>query len=107
LVALISGMLTTGAIWVVRVAPTYETAAADPDADFAGGLQIEVVFRANATASEIQSGLRKASAIVVSGPTPRGVYRLRLAPGVDADAAREQLRGAGHGVATFAEPARG
>ena len=27
LVAVISGMLTTGAIWVVRVAPTYETAA--------------------------------------------------------------------------------
>jgi len=107
LVALISGMMTTGAIWVVRVAPTYETAAAAPDAAFAGGPQLEVVFRADATASAIQSTLLEAGAIVVSGPTERGVYRLRLAPGVDVEAAREQLRGAGRGVATFAEPARG
>src|SRR5437867_1258557 len=44
LVAVISGMLTTGAIWVVRVAPTYETAAVSAGPD-AGGPGLEVVFR--------------------------------------------------------------
>ena len=50
LVAVISGMLTTGAIWVVRVAPTYETAAVSARARRRGGPGLEVVFRKDASA---------------------------------------------------------
>jgi hypothetical protein len=103
LVAVISGMLTTGAIWVVRVAPTYETAAvgAGPEG---GGAVLQVVFRQDASADEIRAQLREIGATVVSGPTQLGVYRLRLAPGTDSSAAIGRLRGKGRGVAAFAEP---
>jgi hypothetical protein len=124
LVAVISGMLTTGAIWVVRVAPTYGTAAAAPpygtvaatptyptaaagSAVDAGGPGLQVVFRHDATANEIESRLREVGATVVSGPTQLGVYRLRLAPGADVSAAIGRLRGGGRGVAAFVEPSRG
>jgi len=107
LVAVISGMLTTGAIWVVRVAPTYETAAAAPPAVDAGGAEIDVVFQNHASADELRSTLREVGATVVSGPSQLGVYRLRLAPGADLNAAIGRLRGEGRGVAAFAEPSRG
>jgi anti-sigma factor RsiW len=106
LVAVISGMLTTGAIWVVRVAPTYETAAVSAG-PAAAGAALQVVFRQDASANEIRAQLREIGASVVSGPTQLGVYRLRLAPGTDASAAIDRLRGKGHGVASFAEPSRG
>jgi hypothetical protein len=48
LVAVISGMLTTGAIWVVRVAPTYETASVAPVSAEGVGPSVEVVFRRDA-----------------------------------------------------------
>src|SRR5262249_25559666 len=83
LVAVISGMLTTGAIWVVRVAPTYETAAAGAVAPDPNGPGLDVVFRKDASADEIRSRLRDVGATVVSGPSQTGVYRLRLAPGGD------------------------
>ncbi len=108
LVAVVSGMLTTGAIWVVRVAPTYETAAAaGPAAGGSSGPRLEVVFREDASAEEIQARLREVGATVVSGPSQLGVYRLRLAPGADVSAAIGRLRGEGRGVAAFAEPSRG
>ncbi|TMA30932.1 MAG: hypothetical protein E6J87_16940 [Deltaproteobacteria bacterium] len=107
LVAVISGMLTTGAIWVVRVAPTYETAAAAPLAVDAGGAEIDVVFQNHVSADEIRSTLREVGANVVSGRSQLGVYRLRLAPGADLNAAIGRLRGEGRGVAAFAEAARG
>jgi hypothetical protein len=106
LVAVISGMLTTGAIWVVRVAPTYETAAVSAGPEGAGAA-LQVVFRQDASASEIRAQLREIGATVVSGPTQFGVYRLRLAPGTDLSAAIDRLRGKGRGVASFAEPSRG
>src|SRR5262245_29825497 len=106
LVAVISGMLTTGAIWVVRVAPTYETAAVYDDSA-ASGPELEVVFRKDANADEIRARLGDVGATVVSGPTQFGVYRLRLAPGADVSAAIGRLRQGGRGVAAFAEPARG
>ena len=56
---------------------------------------------------EIRSTLREVGANVVSGPSQLGVYRLRLAPGADLNAAIGRLRGEGRGVAAFAEPARG
>jgi fervidolysin-like protein len=106
LVAVVSGMLTTGAIWVVRVAPTYETAAVSAPAPDAGGPSLEVVFRKNASADEIRSRLRDVGATVTSGPTQLGVYRLRLAPDADMRAVIGRLRAEGRGVATYAEPAR-
>ena len=111
MVALLSGMLTTGVIWTVRVAPTYEvyeTASAAPVAAPVAtpdGVALEVVFRPDATAQEVVTSLRAVGASVVSGPTPRGVYRVRLAPGVTAEPALDELRGSG--VAIFAEPSRG
>lgn len=106
LVALVSGMLTTGAIWVVRVAPTYETAAVSAGSP-AAGPGLEVVFREDASAEQIRARLQEVGAIVVSGPTQFGVYRLRLAPGADASAAASRLREEGRGVAAFAEPRQG
>ena len=105
LVAVISGMLTTGAIWVVRVAPTYETAAVSAG-PAAAGPGLEVVFREDASAEEIRARLQEVGATVISGPTQFGVYRLRLAPGADVDAAASRLREEGRGVAAFAEPSR-
>ena len=106
LVAVMSGMLTTGAIWVVRVAPTYETAAVSTGPEMAGP-GLEVVFREDASAEKIRAQLREIGATVVSGPTQFGVYRLRLAPGADVSAAISRLRKEGRGVAEFAEPSRG
>jgi hypothetical protein len=106
LVAVISGTLTTGAIWIVREAPTYGTAAADASAISAAGPNLDVVFRPDATATEIRDALNQARASVISGPTQLGVYRLRLAPGSDLGAAIDTLRGEGRGVATSAEPSR-
>jgi anti-sigma factor RsiW len=107
LVAVISGMLTTGAIWVVRVAPTYETASVAPVSAEGVGPSVEVVFRRDASADDIRARLRDVGATVISGPTQLGVYRLRLAPGSDVSAAIGRLRQEGRGVATFAEPSRG
>ena len=107
LVAVISGMLTTGAIWVVRVAPTYDTASVAPVSAEGAGPSVEVVFRRDASADDIRSRLRDVGATVISGPTQLGVYRLRLAPGSDVSAAIGRLRQEGRGVATFAEPSRG
>ena len=106
LVAVISGMLTTGAIWVVRVAPTYETASVYDDSA-ASGPELEVVFRKDASAEQIRARLAQVGATVVSGPTQFGVYRLRLAPGADMSAAIRRLRQGGRGVAALVEPARG
>jgi anti-sigma factor RsiW len=103
LVAVISGMLTTGAIWVVRVAPTYETAAVSAGPEI-GGPGLEVVFKRDVSADKIRSELRALGATVVSGPTQFGVYRLRLAPGADVHAAIDRLRREGRGVAALAEP---
>ena len=106
LVAVISGTLTTGAIWIVREAPTYGTAAADASEMIAAGPNLEVVFRPEATLGQIQDALQRAGASVISGPTQFGVYRLRLAPGSDVSAAIGVLREDGRGVATTVEPPR-
>ena len=75
LVAVISGTLTTGAIWVVREAPTYGTAAADASATSAVGPNLEVMFHPDATMSEIQQALNRAGASLISGPSQSGTYR--------------------------------
>jgi hypothetical protein len=106
LVAVISGTLTTGAIWIVREAPTYGTAVADASAMGAAGPHLQVMFRDDATVSEIRAALGRVGASVVSGPTQSGVYLLRLAPGSDVGAAVGELREKGRAVATLAEPSR-
>ena len=107
LVAVISGTLTTGAIWIVKEAPTYGTAAEDTSAILAAGLHLQVMFRDDATVSEIRAALERAGASMVSGPTQSGVSLLRLAPGTDVGAAIGELRDEDRAVATLAEPARG
>ena len=106
LVALVSGMATIGVIWVAREVPAYEVAAGEPVTAFAGP-ELEVVFRPDATAAAIQQTLNDADASLVSGPTEQGVYRVRLNPGANVEAALKLLRGDGRGVAGFAEPKSG
>lgn len=103
LVAVVSGMMTVGVIWVAREAPepVYATATAGPTS--AAGVEVEIVFRPDVTAYRIGTDLRAAGASLSGGPDRMGVYRARLAPDADADASLELLRGAGHGVAKFAE----
>jgi hypothetical protein len=112
LVAMVSGMMTTGVIWAVRVAPAYETASAVSagfDGDSIGiydAQHLEIVFAEDATAGDIAEQLREVDASVVSGPTARGVYRVRLGRTIDADAALASLRGAADSVVAFAERSR-
>lgn len=105
LVAATSGMLTVGVIWVAREAPEpapiYATATAGPAS--ATGVEIEIVFRPDATAHRINSDLRAAGARLRSGPDGMGLYRASVPASGDVDEALELLRGAGHGVAKFAE----
>jgi len=103
MIALVSGMLTSGVIWTVRVVPAYESASAAPPEVSTGGPYLQVVFDEGATAAEMNERLRAVRGSVVSGPTPRGVYQVRLAPGSDVEAALDLLRGEARGVIAFAE----
>jgi hypothetical protein len=77
------------------------TALADGSA-----VQLDVVFRGDADAEHINTDLRALGAVVVSGPSPAGRYRIALPTGADASAAIAMLRAKGRGVASFAEPLR-
>ena len=88
---------------VYRVATEPERGAASPGA---GAEALDVVFRSDATAEQIQVALRGLGAQLTAGPTPLGRYRVALPPGADADAAAESLRATENGVASFAEPVR-
>ena len=88
---------------VYRVASEPERGAAAPAAD---AVALDVVFRSDATAEQIQVALRGLGAQLTAGPTPLGRYRVELPPGADADAAAESLRATENGVASFAEPVR-
>jgi hypothetical protein len=103
MVALVSGMLTTGVIWTVRVVPTYDTASVSTREISPEGPHLQVVFEDDATVAQMNERLRAAQATVVSGPTPRGVYRVRLVRGVEVVEALETLRGEERGVVAFAE----
>jgi hypothetical protein len=106
MVALVSGMLTTGVIWAARVVPAYEVDSALSSTFTHDAQHLEIVFEDDATAGEIGEQLRAVRASIVAGPTPRGVYRLRLAPGVEPEVALEQLRAGEQGVVASAEPSR-
>ncbi len=102
LVAVCSGMLTVGVIWIAREAPSYETAAAAPVSAAPPGVELEIAFRRDAEAGQIATDLRAVGVTLTSGPNELDVYRARLAPGADVEESLVRLSGAGHGVARFA-----
>ncbi len=86
--------------------PVYETASASTSAQEGatkGHATLEVVFREDANASQINQTLRALGARVTSGPSQLGVYRLELGADVDLTAAKKLLTEDRDGVATFAE----
>jgi hypothetical protein len=98
--ALLLAVGATTAIGISRwmsAEPTYQTAEVSGQA---GGLQ--VVFRPDASATEIAEALRRLGAQIVDGPSPLGVYRIELGSDASATEAAESL--SSEGVAIFAEP---
>jgi hypothetical protein len=97
--------------WLARdlagVDAIYRTAsgpAATAPAGATSSAQLDVVFRADASVDRINTNLRALGAVVVSGPSQAGRYRLALPAGSDAAAAAAMLRAEDTGVASFAEP---
>jgi len=82
--------------------PVYRTAAALGGRS-AHGSTLEVVFREEATAKQIQHALRALGARVVSGPNESGVMRVALPPESDADEVA-MLLAEEAGIALFAQP---
>jgi hypothetical protein len=83
--------------------PVYRTATALPEVS-AAGPALDVVFRKDASAGEIETKLRAIGGSVVAGPSALGVYRIALRPGADAASAAAALRAEAGGVASLAEP---
>jgi len=69
-------------------------------------VQLDVVFRGDADIERINTDLRALGAMVVSGPSQAGRYRIVVPAGSDTSAAIAMLRAEGRGVASFAEPLR-
>ena len=84
--------------------PVYQTASAPLPEVSAAGPALDVVFRKSASAGEIEQTLHGIGGSVVAGPSPLGVYRVALPPGVDAAGAAATLRAEAGGVAALAEP---
>jgi hypothetical protein len=84
--------------------PVYRTATAPLPEVSAAGPTLDVVFRKDASAGEIERTLRGIGGSVVAGPSSLGVYRVALRPGVDAAGAAAALRAEAGGVASLAEP---
>jgi hypothetical protein len=102
LLALGAGLwLGTAGLGPASTEPLYKTAA-EPGQPF--HIELDVLFRTEATAERINSSLRAIGGEIVAGPTRLGVYRVRLDRDSDAVAAAELLQAEGAGVATFAEP---
>lgn len=110
--ALLLGMGAAG--WFLNGAITPHTdaiyrTASDPGAiplTGASGIQLDVVFRSDAGIERINTALRALGAVVVSGPSQAGRYRVALPDRADASAAVAMLRAESSGVASFAEPLR-
>ncbi len=88
------------------VEESYRTAAAAREPTALGGVALDVVFRSEASAEQIQTLLRGLGATITAGPTELGRYRLVLPPGSDARAAAALLRAEESGIASYAEPVR-
>lgn len=92
--------------WLRSEDAVYRSASAPVEpAAGAGAAQIDVVFRGDAPIERINTHLRALGAVVVSGPSQSGRYRIALPAGSDAVAAATMLRAEDTGVASFAEPA--
>ena len=109
---LMLGMGAAGWFLNAAIAPhadaLYSTAS-DPGSAapaVASGVQLDVVFLGDAGIDRINTDLRALGAVVVSGPSPAGRYRIALPEGANASAAIAMLRAEGRGVASFAEPLR-
>jgi hypothetical protein len=83
--------------------PVYRTVTAQPEV-LEAGPTLDVVFRKDASAEQIERALREVGGSVVAGPSGLGVYRIALRPGADARGAAGSLRGDEGGVASLAEP---
>jgi hypothetical protein len=84
----------------------YRLASAAPASAPASGVELDVVFRSDAEVERINTTLRGLGAVVVSGPSQLGRYRIELPPGSEPSAAAALLRAEGAGVASYAEPVR-
>jgi len=84
--------------------PVYRTATAPLPEVSAAGPTLDVVFRKDAGAGQIETRLREIGGSVVAGPSALGVYRIALRPGADAAGAAAALRAETGGVASLAEP---
>jgi hypothetical protein len=84
----------------------YRTASAPPVEGAAAGPGLDLVFRKDASAGEIEAALRRIDGAVVGGPSPVGRFRVALRPGADAEAAAAALRAEADGVASLALPIR-
>jgi Putative zinc-finger len=94
--------------WVVRRSDdVYQTASgpADP-VGASNGVLLDVVFRTGISIERINTDLRALGAVMVSGPSEAGRYRVALPAGSNPAAAAAMLRAEATGVATFAEPVR-
>jgi anti-sigma factor RsiW len=96
--------LAAGALLRGAEPPSYFTASA-PAEGAAAGASLDVVFRSDVTAGEIEAALRAIGGSVVGGPTPRGVFQVALRPGADAAVAAAALGAEADGVASFVGPA--
>jgi hypothetical protein len=65
--------------------------------------RIDVVFRGDLTTAEMAGALEGIRGEIVSGPSPRGRYRIALPHGTNAESAAQAL--ADGGFAVYAEPA--
>lgn len=113
-IAAAAALVLVGAIgwlshdWVVGDAANVYRTASGPTAATTGadGAQLDVVFRPGISIERINTDLRALGAVMVSGPSEAGRYRVALPAGSNPAAAAAMLRTEGTGVATFAEPVR-
>ena len=113
-VATAAALVVVGAIgwlahdWIVPGSQEiYRTASdAGEGAGVGNALQVDVVFRPGIAIERINTDLRALGAVMVSGPSEAGRYRVTLPVGSNPAAAAAMLRAEETGVATFAEPVR-
>jgi hypothetical protein len=82
----------------------YRTASGPAAVVPANGEQLDVVFRPGVSIERINTDLRAIGAVVISGPSEAGRFRVALPGGSNPAAAAAMLRAEATGVATFAEP---
>jgi hypothetical protein len=93
--------------WVSRAVDDKYRTATGPDSmasSATAGGELDLVFRPGVSIERINTDLRAIGAVVVSGPSEAGRYRVALPAGANPAAAAAMLRAEATGVATFAEP---